>query len=225
MAEGVGGAGWDDTGEEELARVLLERIDRREVVDGMLFRAWLEARVRNLAARDSAAGVDADLDDLIRRRFPDREIRAAQKKEPRSKLSKDEIRKLRAARAKREVPTSALDLLLEPRVWDAEMAAKDLVHVNRTNPRDLGIIDRFLETQSYLPRYDEEIVELGYPRWRYLDDRRALILLAMGMDSVEGDDPPTPRLDALIQKAACKNVTPVIRILVSEKTEPVGRLW
>ncbi len=224
VAESVGGTDVGDTGEEELARVLLERIDRREVVDGMLFRAWLEARVRSLAARDSSAGGDPDLDrwldDLIRRRFPDPRARAAKEK-----LFPSEIRKLRAARAARGVPTSALDLLLEPLVWDAEMAAKDLVHVNRSNPRDLGIVRRFLETQSYLPRYDEEIVELGYPRWRYLGDRRALVLLAMGTDPVEGDDPPTPRLDALIQKAARENVTPVIRILVSEKTEPVGRLW
>ncbi|KLL09960.1 hypothetical protein [Protofrankia coriariae] len=224
VAESVDGIDENDTGEEELARVLLERIDRREVVDGMLFDAWLKARVRNLAARDGSAGVDADLDawlgDLIRRRFPDRRTRAAG-----DKLFPPEIRKLRAARAARGAPTSALDLLLEPRARDAEMAAKDLVHVNRTNPRDLGIIRRFLETQSYLPGYDEKIVELGYPRWSYLGSRRALILLALGADPIEGADPPTPRLDALIQQAQREGVEPLIRILVSEQSEPVGRLW
>ncbi len=163
----------DDFGEEDLARVLLERIDRREAVDGFLFRAWLkEARTRSLADRDK--------------------------------------------------PTAALDFLRHPQLRGAENAAKDLSHGKPTDPM---IIRRFLEGQDQLPRFDEGIVDLGYPRWPYLGDRRALILVAMGMDRIEGDDPATPRLDALIARAYRDGFEPVIRMLVSKETAPVGRLW
>ncbi|WP_239331860.1 hypothetical protein [Frankia sp. CiP3] len=163
----------DDFGEEDLARVLLERIDRREAVDGFLFRAWLkEARTRSLADRDK--------------------------------------------------PAAALDFLRHPQLSGAEEAAKDLSHGKPTDPM---IIRRFLEGQDQLPRFDEGIADLGYPKWPYLGDRRALILVAMGMDPIEGDDPATPRLDALIARAYRDGFEPVIRMLVSKETAPVGRLW
>ncbi|WP_239396158.1 hypothetical protein [Frankia sp. CiP3] len=208
--------------EEELARVLLERIGRYETVDGFLFRDWLKTRTRGLAGQDGAGRSDADLDvkldDLIRRRFPDRATRQAKER-----WTDTEISALRAARAAKGLPTSALDFLLQPQLPAAEDAAKDLIHGNRVAPKDPQIICRFLQTQNYLPSHDEEIVGIGYPEWPYLGDQRALILIAMGMDKIEGDDPPTPRLDGLI--AQTRNVEPVIRIVVSAQTEPVGRLW
>ncbi|WP_322768380.1 hypothetical protein [Frankia sp. Cr1] len=220
--EGGAATGMD---EEDLARVLLERIGRYEAVDGFLFRAWLKNRTHGLAGQDRAgrpdAELDAKLDDLIRRRFPDREIRQANEKLPRRG-----IETLRAARAAKSLSTSALDFLLHPRLPEAENAAKDLAHGNRADPKNPRIIDRFLETQSYLPRHDEEIEEVGYPRWLYLGDRRALILIALGKN--RGEDSWTSGLDGLIWQARQDDrydITPIIRIVVSAETEPIGRLW
>ncbi len=209
--------------EEELARVLLERIGRDEAVDGFLFRAWLKTRTRGLAGQDRAGCPDADpdakLDDLIRRRFPDRATRQAKER-----WTDTEIRDLRAARAAKGLPTSALDFLLHPQLPKAEDAAKDLAHGNRAAPKDPRIIRRFLQTQNYLPSHDEKIVGIGYPEWPYLSDRRALILIAMGKEKIEGDDPQIPRLDEILAQTR-NSVEPVIRIIISAETEPVGRLW
>ncbi|WP_131748931.1 hypothetical protein [Frankia sp. Cppng1_Ct_nod] len=206
--------------EGDLARVLLERIDRYEAVDGFLFRAWLKTRTRGLADRDNT-DLDAKLDDLIRRRFPDRETRSRQET-----LARREIESLRDVRRAKGLRTSALDFLLHPRLPAAENAAKDLAHGNRADPKDPRIIGRFLEAQSYLPRHDEEIVKIGYPRWPYLGDQRALILIALGKG--RGEDSLTSGLDGLIRQARQDDrydITPMIRIVVSAETEPIGRLW
>ncbi|WP_131772882.1 MULTISPECIES: hypothetical protein [Protofrankia] len=86
-------------------------------------------------------------------------------------------------------------------------------------------ICQFLRRRYDLPLVDEGIEEFGYARWPYLDGRRVLILVAMGRDPVHGDEPPTPRLDELIAQARKEGVKPIIRIIVSDDTEPVDRLW
>ncbi|WP_131787824.1 hypothetical protein [Protofrankia symbiont of Coriaria ruscifolia] len=210
--ETVGGAASD------LARVLLERIERCEAVDGFLFRSWLEAHVRDLAARDNArttdAGLRASLDDLVNRRFV----------QPR-RWTPAEVDRLLKERRRGGFPAAALTVLVDPQIAKAEHAANDLAHGKAPDGAGTRAIRRFLKRRRDLPLVDEEVEELGYARWPYLGDRRALILVAMGTDPVEGDDPPAPRLDALIDQARRDDVEPVIRIVVSDRTEPVGRLW
>ncbi|WP_322760591.1 hypothetical protein [Frankia sp. Cr2] len=208
--------------EGDLARVLLERIGRYEAVDGFLFRAWLKTRTRGLADRDRTGGpgtdLDGKLDDVIRRRFPDRVTRNRQET-----LEGKEIEALRAACRAKGLQTSALDFLLQPQLREAEDAAKDLAHGKQADPKDPRIIRRFLETQGYLPRYDEKIVEIGYPRWPYLGDRRVLILIALGKG--RGEDSQPSGLDDLIRQARRYDIVPMIRIIVSAETERIGRLW
>ncbi len=207
----------------DLARVLLERIERREAVDGFLFRAWLEAHVRALAARDNARTADAGLrerlDDLIKRRFV----------KPRN-WQPTEVKELLAERRRRGFPAAALTVLVDPQITKAEKAANGLAHGEKPDTESMRIARQFLKRRRDLPLVDEKIEELGYPRWPYFGDRRVLILLALGIasgkDRDKGEDSRTSGLDELIAQARQDDrFTPMIRILVSAEAEPVGRLW
>ncbi|WP_239375995.1 hypothetical protein [Frankia sp. Cj5] len=200
----------------DLARVLLERIDRDEAIDGFLFRAWLEAYVRALAVRDNAGITDGTLcerlDKIIKGRF-----------ERPKKWSPTEICDLLKECRSRKFPVDALTVLADPEIGNAEGAANSLAHGGASNSDS---IRQFLRDRGDLPLVDEEIEGLGYARWPYLGDKRELILIAMGStDQVEGDNPPTPRLDALIDWMRGDDVEPVIRIVVSAESALVGRLW